>query len=148
MTKITTITTALENIITSTLSNVVKIPNPYEPEANPQYALKYGYGIGFGAAQNSRDLLGSCIDIDRQFEVMLFQEIAKADTDAAGIQNQALALLEDEISVIKAVEAETSLGTAKNVRYLASDPLEFLVGERGRYFRLLTVFGFEYNETY
>lgn len=148
MTKVSTITTALESIITTTLSGIVKIPNPYEPERNPQYALEFGYGIGFGAAENSRDLMGSCIDIDRQFEVMLFKEIAVTDTDAAGIQTVALTMLENEIALIKAVEAETSLGTAKNVRYLASDPLEYLVGERGRYFRLLTVFGFEYNETY
>jgi hypothetical protein len=148
MTKISTITSALETLITDTLTGIKKIPNPYEPEINPAYALKFGYGIGFGAGANARREMHSSIDIDRQIEVLIFKEIAKADTDGAGIQTEALSLLENEISLIKAVEAETSLGTAHLVRYLASDPLEYLIGDQRRYFRLLTVFGFEYNESY
>lgn len=147
-TKITDIAAALDTLIVATLTTANKLPNPYEIESNPSILLADGYGLGFSSAVNTRREIGPCLSIERDFVVMLVSEVAKTEFDAAGVQTQAIALLEKEMSLIKAFEAETNIGGGFNCHYSSSDEIQYLIiDDNATYFRLVTTFTIEYAES-
>ena len=116
-------------------------------ENNNDLYLQNGYAIGFGSVQRSRTVMCNKVYLTREFQVMLFRTVAATEQDGAAIKTSSKAVLEDEIKIIKAVENDPDLGGyAINAAFSDGDSLQYLEGDRGRYWQLITAFSVEYAE--
>lgn len=154
MSNVSDILDRFSTVVESQVSGIKQIPNPYDPESAPQTYLQNAYGLGYGPGFNASDAIDNCdLFITREIAVMQLKEVAKVSTDQAGIEAQLKTMLENELLIIKAITNDPQLsddgaGTvALNARFTDTDAPEFLIGERGRYFRTLTLFEVLYKES-
>lgn len=149
MTQISDIIDQWSTLIEGQISGITEIPNPYEPQKNPDLYLQNGYGVGFGPAENTNRSVGGHASIERDFDIMLFRQIAATENDTDGVKTVAKAMLEDQLKIIKVVEKDPSLAkTCVKCVFATSDPVEYLIdNETGRrYFSLIASFRCEYFE--
>ena len=147
MSNISNIIDQLSTIVEAQVTGITSIPDPYDPESNNDLYLQNGYAIGFGSVQRSRTVMCNKVYLTREFQVMLFRTVAATEQDGAAIKTSSKAVLEDEIKIIKAVENDPDLGGyAINAAFSDGDSLQYLEGDRGRYWQLITAFSVEYAE--
>jgi hypothetical protein len=147
MTQISNIIDRFSTLIEGQVSGVTQIPNPYEPEGNSDLWLNNGYGVGYGSADVDRREVGCKIYLRREIIVMLLRRVEANENDASGVEAIAKNVMEDELKIIKAVENDNTLnGNAIDASYIDTTPLEYLVGDRGRYFILNIGFSVLYAE--
>lgn len=149
MTQISQIIEAWKALVEGQIEGITEIPNPYEPEKNPDLLLQNGYGIGVGPAENTNRRIGGHVSMAREFEIMLFRLVGVTENDATGIRAAEKSILEDQIKLIKQVEQDPTLGSScANAQFVNSDPVEYLIADQSgrRYFRLFTIFRCEYFE--
>ena len=147
MSNISDIIDQLSTIVEAQVTGITSIPDPYDPESNNDLFLQNGYAIGFGSVQRSRTVMCNKVYLTREFQVMLFRVVAATEQDGDAIKTSSKAILEDELKIIKAVENDPDLGGyAINAAFTDGDPLQYLEGDRGRYWQLITAFSVEYAE--
>lgn len=148
MTNVSNIIDQLSTIVEAQVAGVTSIPDPYDPESNNDLYLQNGYAIGFGSVQRARTVMCGRVYLRREFQIMLFRMVAATEQDGSAIKTSSKAILEDELKIIKAIENDTTLGGyAINAEFTDGDALQYLEGDRGRYWQLITAFSVEYAES-
>jgi len=110
-TAVTTAYDALKTTIETTLgATFLKIPNPYDLEANSDGVLRKGYGIKIGPAVNVQAVSCNYI-VDRTFTVVICRESLNTDHDAAGIASVEKQLVEDVNALVIDFEQNATLNT-------------------------------------
>ncbi len=125
------------------------IPDPYNIESTSSLYLANGYGIQFGAGENAKDQLSCYIRLNRAIVVVQTRLVATTEHNATSQSNTALALLEDQLAMIKIFETNGSLGSIiADIQYLNDTGIEFLetADSTGRFYVLTTAFTGTYLE--
>jgi len=147
-TKITTIYDNLNTLIGNALTTYTRMPNAYEVNSNNDLYLKKGYAVGFGAASNTNRVLTRKVSIDRIMNILLVNQITTTDHNTADRATCEKGLMVDVFTILKAVEADQSLGgQAIRARYESDSGLEFIEGDRFKYFINELNITVEYIET-
>ena len=146
-TKITSIYNNLITLVESTLASYTRIPNPYAPDENPELFLRKGYGVGVGPAENTRRVICGFLSVNRSFSILLINQILTTDTNSASRGDFERLLLEDQYSLINALEVDNNLsGNAVKVMFANDSGIQFISGEKGKYILLEIQFDIEYLE--
>ena len=148
MSKITQVYDALEATLLSALPAYTKLPNAYSIENNSDLFLRKAYGLGIAGASNTNRLIPSKVSIARDFEVVFINQIDATDSDGELIEAQEKAICEDAFVFLAAVENDPDLGNiAIKSEYVSDGGLEYLNGEKQRYFMLTMVVSVEYIQS-
>jgi hypothetical protein len=155
MTKVSTVHDALESIITTSLSTYsgAKL-NPHSLELNPEVMLQKGYGIVYGPGSNTNRQVGCHLSVSRQFIVLLTNLVSSQKGDEDGREALEKALLEDCVTLIKAIEDNPSLSTTAGVggpalsaQWVSDDGVEYLNNKNSSFMFCQLVFDIEYMES-
>lgn len=148
MSDISTVHAAYISLIETALPTYVRIPDPYDPEKNASLILDKGYGLGFGPANNTERMKCPQLSIAREFFVVLTNKIVSLENDSNQRGSIEKSLFEDHFALVKAVEADPTLGGAAVItKYVSDGGLEFLNGEQAKHFLIEIVFESEYFES-
>lgn len=137
-------------VIESTLPGYSRLADPYNPTENVNLILKKGYGIGFGAGVNTERLTKPKMSTVREFNVLLTNQITATESNATARAELEKALFEDHAALVKAVEASASLNDGTlcyTTKWVSDTGVDFIDGERAKYFALELIFESEYFET-
>lgn len=154
MSKISTAYDELSGVVASTLSDHVKVINPYLIDLNDDITFVKGYGLGFSTGENTQRLTKPKMSIRRTFEVTITRKIyignQMRSADSTTIRETAEKnLFEDQFLVIKAIEQDPTIldsNTIADARYTNDNGLEFVRPERPDLILIRTQFDIEYFE--
>ena len=147
MSTISTLHDAYISKIESTLTEYTQLSNPYDPEANASLFLNMGFGVGFGPGVNSQRNLKPKLSINREFFVVLVNRITATENDSAARAAITKSLMEDHLSLVQAIESDPTFGgTCIKTDYLTDNGIEFLTGEKAKYYLIELSFESEYFE--
>lgn len=111
-----------------------RLPNPYQPEDNPEPYLKSGYGVRIGPGTNANRVIGCQISIDREFTVVLSKKVYAREADGANKGVTEKALMEDVFTLINDVERDGTLnGSVVNTMYVTDSGIQFVFGEKDQF---------------
>ena len=147
MSAISDIHDELHNIVSTALAgksyNV--IPNAYIAPENAGLLLKKGYGVSIGPGNNTARKLGGRRSYARDFQVFLTRLIPATSNDSTTRQNTEKNILEDFELVVDALEEAPNLnGNAALAQILSDGGLEYLEGDRDKYFLIEATVTVEY----
>jgi hypothetical protein len=148
MSKISTIHDYLVTLVSTQLPSYTELPNPYIPEENNELYLSKGFGVAVGAGQDRNRVVSCKLTWQRDFQVVLTNQITATDHDITQRQTVTKAILEDHYTLIDAIYKDTGLGgNAAKAEVFADSGLQFLtVGETDRYFVIILDVLVEYFE--
>jgi hypothetical protein len=140
MSKVVDIRTALNTLISSTLSGYVKLPDSVDSPDNPDIILNKGFSVGFSSGENtSREWCIGTIMVTRQFQIVL-TNLYTPNMDAnyrEGLENS---LMNDEFAVIAALEESVTLaGNAVSSRFILDNGLGYLIAESGKQYIVIVI---------
>ena len=149
MSKISDVYDALQTAVATLLPTYIRLPNPYDPDFNPNLSMEKGFGIGLSPAVNSERLLGCQVSIERVFNVILVNQIHSFDNDAEKLGDLEKSIMEDQYKLVEALEKDATINSERNtVKYQSDGGIEFLVPKeeniRSRYFLVESSFVAEY----
>lgn len=137
MSDISTIYDGLHTLVSGELTGYFRLPNPYAIEENPEFFLKKGYGIGIGGAEAGNATHTCKFQIIRGFSIVLISLASATESDAEQRGSLEKNLMEDGFKVIKALEIDETITTGdNNAIWLTDTGIEFLLGERQKFYRL------------
>ena len=147
MSKVTTVYNALQALIEANLTSYSKIPNPYVVDDNVALLLTKGYGIGYGAGENTERQVGCFLSINRLFTVVLVNQVTVTENNLTGISSLEKALMEDAVTLLDALEQDADLqGNSIKAVYRSDSGIGFIDSELGKYLLLEIEVGIEYLE--
>jgi len=150
MTAISDIHDELHSVVATALTgkSYSIIPNAYITPDNAGLLLRKGYGIAIGAGNNTERVLGGKLSYQRDFQVFLTRELLTTSSNVEARQDVEKAILEDYTLVLKAIEEQPTLnGNAAKAVIITDGGLEYLEGDRDRYFLIEATVTVEYFET-
>lgn len=146
MSKISTAYDAIVTQIGTTLSTHKRLSNPYSVERNPEPILSKGYGVRIGSGSNPK-LIMNKISITRDFTVVLTRQFYATQNDAASKAEVEKDLMEDQVSLIQAFRADTTLsGVVADIEYVGDAGIGSVFPEKGHFLVLETTFQATYLE--
>jgi len=150
MSKISTIHDGIVSLIQTELPTYAQLPNPYALELNNELYLTKGFGVAVAAAQRTDRTLSCQFSWEREFQIVLTNQVTATDHDITARQTITKAMLEDHYALAHEIEKTALLsGVAVNFRIVSDSGLQFLeLGERGRYFILVISTLAEYFEDF
>ena len=110
MSAITNIYNVLETMIETALPTYSKIPNPYVVEDNPELLMETGYGLAIGPGNNTERLVGCKKTYEREFVIVLINEVTTTDTNLDQREALEKSIVEDHYKVFSAIEVDPDLG--------------------------------------
>lgn len=149
-TKVTSLFDALVTVVAATVSGAHRLPNPYDLEHQPARLLENGYAIVMGPTRKLQNNVASQFLIVRDVGIVLTRLIATTQANATHRASIEKTLFEDQLAVIKAINANVTLGgIVADVSWQSDAGLEFLETQdaAGRYFVLSSAFAVTYLET-
>lgn len=131
MSKVTDIHTALIARTVAVLNGAYcRLPNPHQPEENPEPFLKLGYGVVFGP-ENNTQLMSDCQgSYDLTLILVLTRKLRALENKGAAKADQQLLLLED-VQLMKAdIETDPTLNDQgiNNTFYVGHNGIEYVQG--------------------
>jgi hypothetical protein len=150
MSNVSSIYDAIITRIQAVLPTAQRLSNPFVLEENDVLVLKNGFGLKMGSGRNTRRLVLPKLSIERVFTVVLTRQIYALDTNPSGKAATEKQLLEDQVSLIKDIENDPTIGqvtmkavydTDTGVNFLSSNDEQFYGTEieyRIEYFEDLT----------
>lgn len=146
-TKITDVYDQIASVISTALSAYTRLPNPYILDENSELFMSKGFAVGVGPGQNTERHVGCFTSIRRSFQFALMNKVVTTETNLTSLAAQEKALMEDQFLVIKALEKDPNLNaSASSCKYASDSGIEFIEGERGKYFLVTTELTVEYFE--
>jgi hypothetical protein len=148
-TKVSQIYDALVALVGTTLTGYRRIANPYLVERTAsQLVLMKGFGVSVGSGQETESSTGMVRGRERNFNVLLVNQVTALEQDATGHGSIEKALLEDFIALENAIELDLSLGgVCAKVDYTGDSGVQYLSGETGRFISISINFSVLYQET-
>ena len=149
MSKVTDIQVALNSLISATLPAYDILPDSIDPTDNTWINLDKGFSTSYGAAENnSGDICNDSFRIQRNFPFIL-TNIYIPNYDPTYRLTIERSLMEDQYSVISAIESSITLGgLAINMRYSGDSGIEYLLGETKQFIALVSDITIEYIERF
>jgi hypothetical protein len=148
MTAISNVYTALESFVAAQLPTYKRLANGYAIEANSELILTKGWGLAIGPGTNSNRFVGCKHSTARQVVITLTNQASATEHDLANHKAQELAILEDAYKLRKAIESDPDLATTVAIATWSDDTgIEFLEGDRFRFYRIGLTFNVEYIES-
>jgi hypothetical protein len=149
MSKISTAFDDFKNKIIALLASHVQLTNPYAVEENTEGALNQGFGVIFGAGENTRRLVGCKMSVARNFNLVLTRKFYAQELNISGKETTAKDLFEDQKTVILEIEKNPTIGSTAiaKIDYVNDNGIEFVFTEKDNYLKLETTFRVEYFET-
>jgi hypothetical protein len=151
MTKVTDLHVALVALVTAALPSATRISNGYQLELASDLFLKNGFAITFGPAANPRQDITPILRMERDFAIKLTKRIAATENNAEAQGDIAEAVFEDQLTLIKAVEADSTLnGVVADVYFTGDNGIETLTPQDATgsaYFVLTSIFNCRYIES-
>jgi hypothetical protein len=138
---------ALETFVSGQLTAYRRIPNGYAIEDNSELILTKGWALTVGPGQNSNRFAGCKHSTARQFIITLTNQASAAEHNLTGRKSEELSILEDAYKLRKAIESDPDLATTVAIATWADDSgIEYLEGDRYRFYRISLTFNVEYIE--
>lgn len=148
MSQISTAYDALNTRIAALLTSATRLPNPNKPDENAKLFLKNGYGVKIGPATSPRKHVGSQIALQREFSVVLVREFFALESSATGKSDMEKTLMEDQLTVLKDFEKNTTLNDVVTMtQYVSDTGIQYLLTETDRFIMVETNFLIDYFET-
>lgn len=148
MTAISNVYSALESFVTAQLTTYKRIPNGYSIESNNELILAKGWALAIGPGANSKRFVGCKHSTSRQVLITLTNQASATEHDLTNHKAQELAILEDAYKLRKAIESDPDLATTVAIADWVDDTgIEFLEGDRFRFYRIGLTFNVEYIES-
>ena len=131
MSTVTDVQDALDALIESTLTDYVRLSDSYDAPDNPNLYLKKGYATAYGPGQNNtNNFCSGSLQILRRFTVV-FTNVYSASLDAEKRQALEQALMEDQQSVLLALECDPTLSAnCVSARYDTDGGIEYIVNDK------------------
>lgn len=149
MSSLSTIYDSFQSLIETELPAYKKIPNPYFPDTTGNLLSIKSYGIVLGAGFNTERYVGCKITIQRTFQIILLQQITTTDHNLVAKATIEKQMFEDQWILINALEKDTTLAQSSiKTKYTTDSGLQFLDGDRNKYFLLISDFESEYQEDF
>lgn len=146
MSTIDSIISAIQSKIATALPAYAKLSNPYNTADNDEVFLRQGYGVTIGASSKNR-VTTSVIGMQRKFGIVLTAEVFSTKNDDSTKENAHLALANDQLSVIKAIELDFSLGGAVlKAEYESDEGIQFVNNKNEKFLELKTIVSVSYTE--
>jgi hypothetical protein len=128
-----------------------KLSNPYQIDQNQEMALRAGYGIAVGPAENTNRQIDCNLSIKRTITVTLTRkhfatELNRTDKEAAEKQ-----LLEDQLLLVKEFEKDPMSVYSNNVTkfvFVGDNGIESVFDQKNDFLKLTMSFDSEYFEAY
>ena len=149
---------AISNVYSTMLTRIAaaislasqdRIPNPYRLELNGGPYLARGFAVLIGPAVNTNRVIGSKVSIQRQMDVVLTRQFFALASDPAAKSETELALLEDQILIIKDFESDSTLdGTVAKTSYAGDSGIQSILGDDEQFISVTTSFQIEYFENF
>jgi hypothetical protein len=125
--------------------NYTVVPNSYIAPENAGLLLKKGYGIAVGPGANTERVLGGQRSYARDFLIFLTRLIPATSNNVDARQDTEKAILEDYELIVEAIEEAPNINGKAVLAALISDGgLEYLEGDRDKYFLIETTVTVEY----
>jgi hypothetical protein len=138
-------------LVTTALPSAARIPNGYQLELASDLFLRNGFAITFGPAQNPREDITPILRMTRDFAIKLTRLVTATENNAGQQGDTALAVFEDQLTLIKAVEADSTLsGVVADVYYTGDNGIEQLTPQDATgaaYYVVTSVFNCRYIES-
>lgn len=124
-----------------------ELTNPYVLEDNEEPISAKGWGVGVLAGNNTRRTVSCLYSFNRDFEVILSNIIIGTNRDMAERQAVEAKLMEDQIKLVSAIDADGSLNDllAKN-DFIGDNGIEFVFTEKNNYVALVSTWNIEYHQ--
>jgi len=148
MSKITLITNELHSILGTTLPTYARIPDSIDIEDNAETYLRKGYSILIGDTAPQQITTKQLMDQTRIFGISLVQQVFQSEHNATGIESAKLALMEDAFTLVKELHFnnDTISDNAIDCNFVGDNGVDYLEGERNKYYFLTASFEIKYRE--
>jgi len=149
MSKITDITNELHTVTAATLSDYILIPEAIDLVDNSSLYFEKGYTILISDTDPLQVTTKSILQQTRVFGISLVNQVNTTEHNAAGIQAAKLALMEDGFTILKELHYtnDTISGNAIDTNFVGDDGINFLEGDRNRFYLLTLIFEIKYRES-
>lgn len=138
MSTIDSIHTKMQAAIETALPSYQKLSNPYNTADNADPFLRDGYGITIGGGSQSRIMAGA-VTITRTFSFVLTKECFSTENDEGTRTAAHLELINDQLAVLKAFEADFSMsGSVLKIEYNSDGGIAFVQNGKDKFLELIT----------
>lgn len=125
MTKLTDSYTAFRALVALTLTGYNELPNPYNIEDNSSLFLRKGYGVAYGAGENTFRRATRNYSATHEFTVTLTTLNTATENNVTAFANVQATLFGVADTLIKAVEDEPTLGgKVANIDWVGYEQIE------------------------
>lgn len=132
--------------IETNLPSYARLSNVYKTENNADALLQQGFGVGIGQASRNRVMDGS-LGIERDFTFTLTQALFTTENDDQAKAAIELALMNDQLVILKAFENDFTLGgAALQVAYMSDSGVQFNSAKSDKFLELKTTVSVLYIE--
>jgi hypothetical protein len=148
-TNISSIYDRIVAVCAATFPSKSDLPNGYIPEDNDDVFLKDGYGVSIEPVINDNRIMSCQISFDREVSITLTKKIFASDRDISARRTVEKALMEDELTLIKAIVEDATLhDLTGDVQFLDDNGIEFVFNgvTKISYIMLQLRFGVKYIE--
>jgi len=135
MSKIVDIKAQLIDLIETNLTGYLRLPNPYSVTENTYLHLSKGYGLFVGPGFDTERYTGCIVTWERDFTLILVNQMTATDNDTLKRESIENALLEDHDIMRKIIYKESPLGgiaikstvvNDQGINFIDADQLKFL----------------------
>lgn len=114
--------------------NYVRLPNPYDVQANTFLHLRQGYGIEIGPGNNTERYVGCLSTWERTYTIILVRRVVTTENNTDVRVTIEKAIMDDHESLLKAFELNSSLGEVAIKTVVQSDGgINFLDVDRQKF---------------
>lgn len=147
MGKVSNVYDALASRCVAVWPSHMRLPNPYKVEENYEQVLKQGFGIAFGAGENTNRMVSCELSVRREMLVILTRKVNANESNVTARVAVEKQLFEDQKLLIDDLESNPTLNDSVNVTsaiFVGDDGLNFVFGEKDNYIILTTRVSVEY----
>jgi len=149
MSKITDITDAMHTLVEAALPAYQAIPEAIDIVDNSSLYLEKGYSILISDTEPNQATNKATLQQTRVFGVALVNQVRTTEHNADGIQDAKNTIMEDGFTLVKDLHYtnDTISGNAIDTVFVGDDGIDFLEGDRNKFYVLTLVFEVKYRES-
>lgn len=148
MSAVTDIYDAIVNKVTTVLPDYIRLPNPYDIEANTFLHLRNGFGIEIGPGVNTERYVTCKLSTwERTYTIILVKQVVTTQNNTAVRVVIEKDILDDNDVLFKAFESDHSLGGTVIKTVVQSDSgIAFLDVDRQKFLAMSIILTVEYQQ--
>lgn len=124
-----------------------RLPNPYSLDQNPEPYLAEGFGILLGSGSENR-VAQSSVGIKRRISVVQTRSFIAVDSDPTVKEATEKLLIEDQMTLLKDLEQDLTLGgVVLNIAYASDGGIQSVYSNQKQFLKIETQFSVIYIES-